>query len=123
MLFVYDYHTNAQTLLSKYFPSMPPLGEQSGSYTDPFPPGDARPYSHKSREALRAQAAAAQAAASGHLMLPETEIWAIVMQLTAALRIIHSANLACRCNKYLQLQFYIKHNQKPFFFDFTAITF
>ncbi|XP_026471412.1 PAN2-PAN3 deadenylation complex subunit PAN3-like isoform X2 [Ctenocephalides felis] len=114
MLFVYDYHTNAQTLLSKYFPSMPPLGEQSGSYTDPFPPGDARPYSHKSREALRAQAAAAQAAASGHLMLPETEIWAIVMQLTAALRIIHSANLACRtldptkiivCGKRVRLSF------------------
>lgn len=29
-------------------------------------------------------------------LLPETEIWSIVMQLTAGLRAIHQAGLACR---------------------------
>lgn len=28
--------------------------------------------------------------------LPETEIWAIIMQLTAGLRAIHQAGFACR---------------------------
>lgn len=32
-------------------------------------------------------------------LLPETELWSIIMQLTAGLRAIHQANLACRYDK------------------------
>ncbi|KAG4079909.1 hypothetical protein HA402_015040 [Bradysia odoriphaga] len=81
LVLVYDYHPGSQTLLSKYF--TPP--NETNGYTDPFQ-GDARPFSHKSN---------LQRIPNGPL-LQETEIWAIIMQLTAGLRAIHQAGLACR---------------------------
>lgn len=78
---MYDYHPGSQTLISKYFTPT----TDSGGYQDPFQ-GEARPFSHKSN---------LQRSSNGSF-LPETEIWAIVMQLTAGLRAIHQAGFACR---------------------------
>ncbi|KAL5291436.1 PAN3 family protein [Megaselia abdita] len=81
LILIYDYHPGSQTLFSKYFtPS-----QDSNGYTDPFG-GEARPFSHKSN---------LQRTVNGPL-LPESTIWAIIMQLTAGLRAIHQAGLACR---------------------------
>ncbi|XP_055846663.1 PAN2-PAN3 deadenylation complex subunit PAN3 isoform X2 [Episyrphus balteatus] len=81
LVLVYDYHPGSQTLLSKYFTQ---AAEKNG-YSDPFP-GEARPFSHKSN---------LQRTSNGPL-LPEATIWAIIMQLTAGLRAVHQAGLACR---------------------------
>ncbi|XP_055321590.1 PAN2-PAN3 deadenylation complex subunit PAN3 isoform X4 [Sitodiplosis mosellana] len=81
LVLVYDYHPGSQTLLAKYFT---PTSE-SNNYQDPFQ-GEARPFSHKSN---------LQRTPNGPY-LPETEIWAIIMQLTAGLRAIHQAGFACR---------------------------
>uniref|UniRef100_A0A182LY71 PAN2-PAN3 deadenylation complex subunit PAN3 n=1 Tax=Anopheles culicifacies TaxID=139723 RepID=A0A182LY71_9DIPT len=80
-LIVYDYHPGSQTLLSKYFASVP----ETNGYTDPFA-GEARPFSHKS--SVHRTAATS--------LLPENEIWSIIIQLSAGLRAIHQAGLACR---------------------------
>ncbi|XP_011210887.1 PAN2-PAN3 deadenylation complex subunit PAN3 isoform X4 [Bactrocera dorsalis] len=81
LVLVYDYHPGSQTLLAKYFT---PTQEPNG-YPDPFQ-GDARPFSHKSN---------LQRTNNGPL-LPEASIWSIIMQLTAGLRAIHQAGLACK---------------------------
>uniref|UniRef100_A0A182TFG3 PAN2-PAN3 deadenylation complex subunit PAN3 n=1 Tax=Anopheles melas TaxID=34690 RepID=A0A182TFG3_9DIPT len=81
LVMVYDYHPGSQTLLSKYFTSVP----ETNGYTDPFA-GEARPFSHKS--SLHRTAATS--------LLPENEIWSIIIQLSAGLRAIHQAGLACR---------------------------
>uniref|UniRef100_A0A182Y1C5 PAN2-PAN3 deadenylation complex subunit PAN3 n=1 Tax=Anopheles stephensi TaxID=30069 RepID=A0A182Y1C5_ANOST len=81
LVIVYDYHPGSQTLLSKYFASVP----DTNGYTDPFA-GEARPFSHKS--SLHRTAATS--------LLPENEIWSIIIQLSAGLRAIHQAGLACR---------------------------
>uniref|UniRef100_A0A1B0FP62 Pan3 C-terminal knob domain-containing protein n=1 Tax=Glossina morsitans morsitans TaxID=37546 RepID=A0A1B0FP62_GLOMM len=81
LVLVYDYHPSSQTLLAKYFTPTP----DSNGYNDPFQ-GEARPFSHKSN---------LQRTNNGPL-LPEATIWAIIMQLTAGLRAIHQAGLACK---------------------------
>uniref|UniRef100_A0AAG5D5N0 PAN2-PAN3 deadenylation complex subunit PAN3 n=1 Tax=Anopheles atroparvus TaxID=41427 RepID=A0AAG5D5N0_ANOAO len=81
LVIVYDYHPGSQTLLSKYFASVP----ETNGYTDPFA-GEARPFSHKS----------AMHRTSATSLLPENEIWSIIIQLSAGLRAIHQAGLACR---------------------------
>uniref|UniRef100_A0A182WIF7 PAN2-PAN3 deadenylation complex subunit PAN3 n=1 Tax=Anopheles minimus TaxID=112268 RepID=A0A182WIF7_9DIPT len=72
LVIVYDYHPGSQTLLSKYFASVP----ETNGYTDP----------HKG--SLHRAAATS--------LLPENEIWSIIIQLSAGLRAIHQAGLACR---------------------------
>lgn len=89
LILVYDYHAGSQTLLSKYFtPTTDHMngGTGSGGYTDPFG-GDARPFSHKS--------SMARTMTTGP-MLAENEIWSLIMQITAGLKAIHQAGLACR---------------------------
>ncbi|XP_039966868.1 PAN2-PAN3 deadenylation complex subunit PAN3 isoform X1 [Bactrocera neohumeralis] len=81
LVLVYDYHPGSQTLLTKYFTPT----QESNGYPDPFQ-GDARPFSHKSN---------LQRTNNGPL-LPEASIWSIIMQLTAGLRAIHQAGLACK---------------------------
>ncbi|XP_032596131.1 PAN2-PAN3 deadenylation complex subunit PAN3 isoform X3 [Drosophila grimshawi] len=81
LVLVYDYYPGSQTLLAKYFTPAP----ETNGYTDPFQ-GDARPFSHKSNM---------QRTNNGPL-LPESTIWSIIMQLTAGLRAIHQAGLACK---------------------------
>lgn len=82
LVIVYDYHPGSQTLLSKYFI---PGAEPTNGYSDPFS-GEARPFSHKT--------SLHRAAAS--TLLPENEIWSIIIQLSAGLRAMHQAGLACR---------------------------
>ncbi|XP_055631577.1 PAN2-PAN3 deadenylation complex subunit PAN3 isoform X2 [Toxorhynchites rutilus septentrionalis] len=82
LVIVYDYHPGSQTLLSKYFT---PSSETTNGYSDPFS-GEARPFSHKS---------SLHRSATGTL-LPESEIWSIIIQLTGGLRAMHLASLACR---------------------------
>lgn len=82
LVIVYDYHPGSQTLLSKYFI---PSAESTNGYSDPFS-GEVRPFSHKS----------ALHRASTSTLLPENEIWSVIIQLSAGLRAIHQAGLACR---------------------------
>ncbi|XP_075230352.1 poly(A) specific ribonuclease subunit PAN3 isoform X2 [Lycorma delicatula] len=85
MVFVYDYHPDSETLLSRHFSQAEPLN----GYSDPFSsnPNAPRPYSHQKNALLRQQHSS---------MLSESTIWSYVIQLTGALRVIHAAGLACR---------------------------
>ncbi|KAK0177411.1 hypothetical protein PV328_001468 [Microctonus aethiopoides] len=85
MVFVYDYHPGAETLLSKHF-----SGTELNGYADPFcsDPNAPRPYSHTKTTILRQQ---------HNSMLPENVIWSYIIQLTAALRVIHAGGVAYRC--------------------------
>lgn len=76
MIFVYDYYPGSETLLSKYFSSDQP---------DPFAPDTSpRPYSHQKNSILRHQQTN---------KLPEFLIWNYIIQLTSALRLIHSSGM------------------------------
>lgn len=98
MIFVYDYHPGSATLMSKYMSTGGPSGGGTGnnesvnghSFIDPFSsdPDAPRPYTHQKNAILRAVACGA--------LLPEALLWSLLVQLTAALRAIHSAGLACR---------------------------
>lgn len=81
LLFVYDYHPGSESLLSKHFSA-----SGSNGYTDPFSsdPNAPRPYSHTKNTILRQQ---------HNSMLPESIIWSYIIQLTAALRVIHAAGM------------------------------
>ncbi|XP_023016315.1 poly(A) specific ribonuclease subunit PAN3 [Leptinotarsa decemlineata] len=83
MIFVYDYHPGSETLLNKHFsPDQP-------GYSDPFinDASTPRPYSYQKNNLLRH---------TQNNKLPEPLIWNYIIQLTSALRIIHTAGLACR---------------------------
>ncbi|XP_018578150.1 PAN2-PAN3 deadenylation complex subunit PAN3 [Anoplophora glabripennis] len=83
MIFVYDYHPGSETLLNKHFSP-----DQTG-YCDPFlnDTTTPRPYSYQKNNLLRH---------TQNNKLPESLIWNYIIQLTSALRIIHSSALACR---------------------------
>lgn len=72
LILVYDYHAGAETLLSRYFRSESGSGSV-GNFSD--------------RYASRA---------NNKNLLYENEIWSIILQLTAAIRVVHTNNLACR---------------------------
>lgn len=78
MVFVYEYHPGAETLLSKHF-----SGVELNGYADPFCSdlNAPRPYSHTKNTILRQ---------AHNSMLPESVIWNYIIQLTAALRVIHA---------------------------------
>lgn len=83
MIFVYDYHPGSETLLNKHFsPDQP-------GYCDPFlnDSSTPRPYSYQKNNLLRH---------TQNNKLPEPLIWNYIIQLTSALRVIHSSALACR---------------------------
>ncbi|KAF7281027.1 poly(A) specific ribonuclease subunit PAN3 [Rhynchophorus ferrugineus] len=83
MIFVYSYHPGSETLLNKHFST-----DQPG-YSDPFTNdvSTPRPYSYQKNNLIRHQQ---------HNKLPEPLIWSYIIQLTSALRLIHSSTLACR---------------------------
>lgn len=84
LVFVYDFHPGAQSLMSKYFQNSSVNGSSSINGTNGaingFTPG-ARPYSHQRSKNL----------------LPENLIWNFIIQLSSAIRTVHSAGLAVRC--------------------------
>ena len=70
MIFVHDFHAGAETLLSRHFQN-----RMSFSKGKTWTGGSMR---------------------SNSTLIPENLIWQYVIQLTSALRCIHSAGLACR---------------------------
>ncbi|XP_073976330.1 poly(A) specific ribonuclease subunit PAN3 isoform X1 [Rhodnius prolixus] len=86
IVFVYDYHPDSETLLSRHFST----ADTINGYTDSFSsnPNAPRPYSHSKNSLLRQQ--------HSNGMLSETTIWSYVIQLTGALAVVHAAGLACR---------------------------
>merc|ERR1719367_834424 len=89
MLFVYDFYPGSETLMSKHFNNP----GQLAPLIDPFNGEGSRPYSQTKNNLLRQQA---NALSSSGGLLPESVIWNYVIQLTSALRHIHTAGLACR---------------------------
>merc|ERR1719367_989662 len=89
MLFVYDFYPGSETLMSKHFNNP----GQLAPLIDPFNGEGSRPYSQTKNNLLRQQA---NALSSSGGLLPESVIWNYIIQLTSALRHIHSAGLACR---------------------------
>lgn len=83
LVFVYSYHPGSETLLNKHFSI-----DQPG-YLDPFTSdkNTPMPYSYQKTNLLRHQQ---------NNKLPEPLIWNYIIQLTSALRLIHSNALACR---------------------------
>ncbi|XP_069364773.1 PAN2-PAN3 deadenylation complex subunit PAN3 isoform X4 [Maniola hyperantus] len=92
LVLVYDYHPACVTLMNKYLSGGPPGSgpEAGGAFHDPFSadPDAPRPYTHQKNAMLRAVACGA--------LLPEAVLWSMLVQLTAALRAVHAAGLACR---------------------------
>ncbi|XP_076318798.1 poly(A) specific ribonuclease subunit PAN3 isoform X2 [Tachypleus tridentatus] len=87
IVFVYDYHPGADTLMNQYF-NQPGLTTAVNGYHPALfnnVDGMIRSYGH-SKGGLRQHAG----------LLPESQIWAYVVQLSSALRTIHAAGLACR---------------------------
>ncbi|CAH2034931.1 unnamed protein product, partial [Iphiclides podalirius] len=89
---VYEYHPACMTLMSKYLSGAGGgnSADSNSSFHDPFSsdPDAPRPYTHQKNAMLRAVASGA--------LLPEAVLWSLLVQLTAALRAIHTAGLACR---------------------------
>lgn len=88
IVFVYDYHPGADTLMNQYFShtSLSPInGFLPGLYSTD---GLTRSYSQTKAglNNLRQHAG----------LLPESLIWAYIVQLSSVLRTIHAAGLACR---------------------------
>ncbi|XP_049885456.1 PAN2-PAN3 deadenylation complex subunit PAN3 isoform X2 [Pectinophora gossypiella] len=92
MMLVYDYHPACVTLMNKYLSGGGggAVTDGNGAFHDPFSsdPDAPRPYTHQKNAMLRAVACGA--------LLPEAVLWSLLVQLTAALRAIHTAGLACR---------------------------
>jgi len=107
MLFIYDFYPGAETLMAKHFTQSPPYFDQFGFPTADFAstklnkfgignklgnPGSANSFGvHQG-----GSAGSMNNGGSGNGLLPESLIWTYVVQLTAALRHIHTAGLACR---------------------------
>lgn len=90
IVFVYDYHAGAETLMNQYFGQSPALAV-NGFCPAVYPPsanGLTRPFPQNKAglNTLRQHAG----------LLPESLIWAFVVQLSSVLRTIHAAGLACR---------------------------
>jgi len=108
MLFIYDFFPGAETLMAKHFTQGPPFFDQFGFPTtadfastkvNKFGmtnkmggPGSSSFHSASGLGGLHNNGSSS----SGSGLLPETLIWTYVMQLTSALRHIHTAGLACR---------------------------
>ncbi|CAG5039298.1 unnamed protein product [Parnassius apollo] len=92
MVLVYEYHPACVTLMNKYLSGTGNgnASDSNGAFHDPFSsdPDAPRPYTHQKNAMLRAVACGA--------LLPEAVLWSLLVQLTAALRAIHTAGLACR---------------------------
>ncbi|KAK6627609.1 hypothetical protein RUM44_010087 [Polyplax serrata] len=82
IVFVHEYHPGSETLWNRHFSS-----EATGPTPFSSDPTAPRPYSHTKNTLLRHQHSS---------MLPENLLWNYIIQITAAVRVIHGAGLACR---------------------------
>ncbi|KAL5011536.1 hypothetical protein ScPMuIL_010087 [Solemya velum] len=85
IVFVYDFYPGAETLMSRHFSN-----NTLNGYMHPF--GMDSPARHFSSGKVSSMNGPRQHAG----LLPESLIWAYVVQLSSALRAIHAAGLACR---------------------------
>lgn len=90
IVFVYDYHAGAETLAARHFSSSSMLGSNGWEALATPLPGNGTTESsargiHKSHRHN-----------SGNGLLPESTLWNYIIQLTGALRAIHTQGLACR---------------------------
>ena len=84
LIFVYDFHPGAETLLMKHF-SGPDSNLGVGPDGSLLFPSTSRPLGVHSRHR------------PGHRSpMPERLIWSYIIQLSSALRTVHAAGLACR---------------------------
>lgn len=90
MIFVCDFYPGSETLMNKHFNNS---SHMANAFVDPFSGAseNARPFSQQKNQILRQQAIMTQ-----NGLLPESLLWNYIIQLTAGLRYIHSASLACR---------------------------
>lgn len=80
LIFVYDYHPGAETLMSQYFTDTTSSG--LGSTAMNGYATSSRPYSQQQQHQRK--------------LLPEALLWNFIIQLSSALRAIHANNLAYR---------------------------
>jgi len=79
IIFVYDYHAGSQTLMTQYYSNSSSSSSASNSMNG---------YSTSSRPYSQQQ--------SQRKLLPEPLLWNYIIQISSALRAIHSAGLSCR---------------------------
>lgn len=84
LIFVYDFHPVAETLMLRHFTAPSTLNGYSGSLNAE---------TQRSYSANKAGGANGPRQHAG--LLPESLIWAYIVQLSSALRAIHAAGLAC----------------------------
>ncbi|XP_064482254.1 PAN2-PAN3 deadenylation complex subunit Pan3-like isoform X2 [Ornithodoros turicata] len=86
IVFVYDYHAGAETLMNQFF-GQTSAATVNGLCPTVFPATPNGITQHKAGLSTLRQHAG---------LLPESLIWAFVVQLSSVLRTIHAAGLACR---------------------------
>jgi len=106
MLFIYDFFAGAETLMAKHFTQTPQFFDQFGFPTADFAStkmnkfGMTGKLSGAAGGGFQAPVGGAGMGSTngggGSGLLPESLIWTYVVQLTSALRHIHTAGLACR---------------------------
>ncbi|CAL1532457.1 unnamed protein product [Lymnaea stagnalis] len=84
IVFVYDYHPGAETLMSQHFSSHPHINGFNHHHHH---------HHHFSRDHGKNSSNARN---MNNNLLPESLIWTYIVQLSSALRAIHAANLAAR---------------------------
>ncbi|XP_072171450.1 PAN2-PAN3 deadenylation complex subunit pan3-like, partial [Diadema setosum] len=89
IVFVHDYHPGSTTLMSRHFGHSGSLNSFRKSHNGPFP---------GSRGKAGGGGGGGLNGPRGHStsLLPEGLIWTYIVQLSSALRAIHTAGLACR---------------------------
>ncbi|XP_059155645.1 PAN2-PAN3 deadenylation complex subunit PAN3-like isoform X2 [Physella acuta] len=84
IVFVYDYHPGAETLMSQHFSSHPHIN------------GFSHHHHHHHHHFARDGKNSSNPRSMNNNLLPESLIWTYIVQLSSALRAIHAANLAAR---------------------------
>ncbi|XP_041463610.1 PAN2-PAN3 deadenylation complex subunit Pan3-like isoform X4 [Lytechinus variegatus] len=91
IVFVHDYHPGATTLMSRHFGHSGGLSSFRKGHSSPFP-------GSRGRGGGGGGSSGGLNGPRGHSagLLPEGLIWTYIVQLSSALRAIHTAGLACR---------------------------
>ncbi len=80
VIFVYDYHPGSQTLMTQYFSNQSSNTSSASNSMNGYSTSS-RPYSQQQ---------------SQRKLLPESLLWNYIIQISSALRAIHSSGLSCR---------------------------
>nr|XP_053639805.1 PAN2-PAN3 deadenylation complex subunit pan3-like isoform X1 [Cherax quadricarinatus]XP_053639806.1 PAN2-PAN3 deadenylation complex subunit pan3-like isoform X1 [Cherax quadricarinatus]XP_053639807.1 PAN2-PAN3 deadenylation complex subunit pan3-like isoform X1 [Cherax quadricarinatus] len=93
IVFVYDYHAGAETLASRHFSSTNALTANGWEGLTGSPGGNGSSNSHDPPTRGIHKSHRQNSSSS---LLPESTLWNYIIQLTGALRTIHTQGLACR---------------------------